>query len=365
MRKEEMADEDEKALSLIDELNGYERLGEPDKAEKSAVWKIAIGLQRTDGLTPSDYLIETAKQNIDGHITFDEVKERLDSYYISRPICPEDGDRVEEADKVSARIAEILSRAAFVFSPAEYMMIHKRLFTGIYQHAGKIRDYNISKPEWVLNGGTVTYSDAGSIRATLDYDFSQEKNHQYGGHGRIEIVERVARFISGIWQIHPFGEGNTRTTAVFAIKYLRTLGFDVANDLFAEHSWYFRNALVRANYNDRDKGIRPTYEFLDRFFGNLLLGEKNVLKNKDMHVSLSETNDAQNKAQNKAQKVTDAETAVKNFLKEHPDATQTETANAIGISRRTVQTLMSSLKEKGIIERDGSKKTGEWIVKDD
>jgi fido (protein-threonine AMPylation protein) len=363
MDKEEMTDEDEKALSLIDELNGYERLGEPDKAEKSAAWKIAIGLQRTDGLTPSDYLIETAKQNIDGHITFDEVKERLDSYYISRPIGPEDKDRVEEADKVSARIAEILSRGAFVFSPAEYMAIHKILFMGIYGHAGKIRNYNISKPEWVLDGGTVSYADASSIRATLDYDFSQEKNYHYGGHSREEIVEHIARFISGIWQIHPFGEGNTRTTAVFAIKYLRKLGFDVTNDMFAEHSWYFRNALVRANYTDFENGIPSTYEFLDRFFGNLLLGEKNVLRNKDMHISVDKTNGAENKAQNKAQKMTETEAAVKNFLKEHPDATQTEAATAIGISRRTVQTIISSLKEKGIIERDGSKKTGEWIVK--
>ncbi|MCL2712559.1 MAG: Fic family protein [Methanomassiliicoccaceae archaeon] len=285
MKKKEMTDEDEKALSLLDELNGYERLGEPEKAEKSVIWRIAIGLQRTDGLTPSDYLIETAKQNIDGHITFNEVKERLDSYYISKPVRPEDSNRVEEADKVSARIAEILSERTFDLRPIEYVMIHKKLFSGIYKFAGKIRDYNISKAEWVLDGKTVYYTSASSIRATLDYDFGREMEFSYKGLTKKQMSERIVRFISGIWQIHPFGEGNTRTTAVFAIKYLRKLGFDVTNDMFAEHSWYFRNALVRANYTDLKNGIHSTYEYLDRFFGNLLFGEKNVLRNRDIHIS--------------------------------------------------------------------------------
>jgi len=265
------------------EFDEYKRLSEPGKKEKSEIWDVAVGLQQVDGLTPSDYLIETAKRNIEGEITILEVKERLDDHYKARPLTK--GDRTEEADKVSARTVEILSEKAFTFSPAEYMTIHKRLFEGIYGHAGKIRDYNISKAEWVLNGETVSYASADSIKAALDYDFSQEKSYEYKGLGKKEIVGHIAKFVSGLWQIHAFGEGNTRTTAVFAIKYLRTLGFDATNDMFADDSWYFRNALVRANYNDYKKGIFSTTEYLDRFFGNLLLGEKNVLKNREMLVN--------------------------------------------------------------------------------
>jgi fido (protein-threonine AMPylation protein) len=158
------------------------------------------------------------------------------------------------------------------------MTIHKRLFEGIYKHAGRLRDNNISKTEWVLGGGTVLYASADSIKATLDYDFSQEKDHQYEGSSKEEAAAHIAKFVSGLWQIHAFGEGNTRTTAVFIIKYLHSSGFDVTNDLFAENSWYFRNALVRANYNDHKNGIFSTMEYLNRFFGNLLLGKDNILK---------------------------------------------------------------------------------------
>jgi fido (protein-threonine AMPylation protein) len=261
----------------------YKRLGEPEKAEKSGIWQAAIGLQQVDGLTPSEYLIETAKRNIEGEITIYEVQELLDSYYEAKPVKDGEG-RAEEADKVSARIAEILSEKAFTFSPAEYITIHKRLFSGIYELAGKIRDYNISKKEWVLDGETVYYASADSIRATLDYDFGQEKSFSYRGLSEGQIVEHIARFTSGLWQIHAFGEGNTRTTAVFIIKYLRTIGFTATNDLFADHSWYFRNALVRANYNDYKKGIHSTLDYLNRFFRNLLLGEGNPLKNRDMRI---------------------------------------------------------------------------------
>jgi len=261
----------------------YKRLGEPEKKEKGEIWSVALGLQQTDGLTPSEYLIETAKQNIDGDITIYEVKERLDAYYRAKP-PRKDNDRTEEADKVSARIAEILSERTFKFSPAEYINIHKRLFAGLYKHAGKIRDYNITKAEWVLNGETVVYAGADTIKAALDYDFSREKEHEYKISSNEETVKQIAKFISDIWQIHAFGEGNTRTTAVFVIKYLRALGFDPIGDAFTENSRYFRNALVRANYNNRKKDIFSTTEYLDRFFSNLLLGENNVLRNRDMLV---------------------------------------------------------------------------------
>jgi fido (protein-threonine AMPylation protein) len=265
----------------------YRRLGEPDKREKSGIWQTAIGLQQVDGLTPSAYLIATAKQNIEGDITFDEVKERLNVYYKTEAQKDGADDRTEEADKVSARIAEVLSEKTFTLSPAEYLTIHKRLFTGIYDFAGKIRNYNIAKDEWVLNGATVYYASADSISATLDYDFAREKAFKYNGLTKAQTAEHIAAFISGLWQIHAFGEGNTRTTAVFTIKYLRTFGFEASNDLFAEHSRYFRNALVRDNYNDYANGIYSTQKYLNRFFGNLLLGENNPLQNREMHIRLT------------------------------------------------------------------------------
>jgi fido (protein-threonine AMPylation protein) len=244
----------------------YIRQGEPNKKEKAEIWQTAIGLQQVDGLKPSAYLIETAAANIEGDITFDEVKSRIDSYYKTLTGGQTAaGDRTEEADKVSARIAEILSENTFTFSPIEYLNIHKRLFAGIYKFAGKIRDYNITKNEWVLNGKTVLYASSDYIRDTLDYDFTQEKNFHYRGLNKREIVEHIAKFISGLWQIHAFGEGNTRTTAVFAIKYLRTFGFKAENDMFASHSWYFRNALVRANHNDYQNQIFSTQEYLMLF----------------------------------------------------------------------------------------------------
>ena len=196
-----------------------------------------------------------------------------------------DDERTEEADKVSSRIAEILSETAFSFSPNEYISIHRKLFQGIYKHAGKIRDYNITKKEWVLDGATVMYGSASELRATLEYDFSQEKDFSYKGLSMDEIIHHLAVFISRLWQIHIFGEGNTRTTAVFFIKYLRTLGFSATNDIFAENAWYFRNALVRANYTNLQKGIHETTEYLEAFLRNLLLNEKNELHNRNLHIS--------------------------------------------------------------------------------
>lgn len=268
----------------MENFDEYIRQGEPDKAERAKVWKTAIGLQQVDGLRPSGYLIEVARQNIEGDITIDEVKKRIDSYYEQHPIRTGE-DRTEEADKVSARIAEILGEQTFAFSPAEYLSIHRRLFQGIYKFAGKIRDYNITKKEWVLNGETVLYASADSLKATLEYDFEQEKKFSFKGLSEQEIIEHIAHFVSYLWQIHVFGEGNTRTTAIFLIKYLRKLGFkNVNNDLFSEHSWYFRNALVRANYEDLSNGIHKTKKFLLRFLSNLLLGENHSLKNREMHV---------------------------------------------------------------------------------
>ena len=268
-----------------DPFKEYLKESEPDKAGRSYAWSTAIGLQAVDGLKPSKYLIDTAIQNIEGKITIKEAQSLIDNYYKERPVQQSDEERIEEADKVSSRIAEILSETAFSFSPNEYISIHRKLFQGIYNHAGKIRDYNITKKEWVLDGATVMYGSASELRATLEYDFSQEKDFSYRGLSMDEIIHHLAVFVSRLWQIHIFAEGNTRTTAVFFIKYLRTLGFSATNDIFAENAWYFRNALVRANYTNLQKGIHETTEYLEVFLRNLLLNEKNELHNRDLHIS--------------------------------------------------------------------------------
>ena len=267
-----------------DPFKEYIKQTEPGKRDKGYAWHPAIGLQAVDGLKPSKYLIDTAIKNIEGDISIDEAQELLNTYYEENPKV-DTGDRTEEADKVAVRIAKILSEKAFSFTPNEYISIHKKLFTGIYGHAGKLRDYNITKREWVLNGATVLYGSASELRATLDYDFSEEKKFSYKNLSMEEIIHHLATFVSRLWQIHVFGEGNTRTTAVFFIKYLRMLGFDATNDIFAENAWYFRNALVRANYNDLRNGVHETTEYLELFLRNLLLDEKNELHNRSMHIS--------------------------------------------------------------------------------
>ena len=266
-----------------DPYKEYIKLTEASKSEKGYAWQTAIGLQAVDGLKTSKYLIETAIKNIEGKIDIDQAHELINSYYEERPST--EGDRTEEADKVSMRIAKLLSENAFSFTANEYISIHKKLFSGIYEHAGQIRNYNISKKEWVLEGKTVIYGSASELEATLNYDLESEKKFSYKGLDMQEIIHHLAVFVSRLWQIHIFAEGNTRTTAVFFIKYLRTLGFDVTNDIFAENAWYFRNALVRANYNDLTRGIHETTEYLEMFLRNLLLDEKNVLSNRAMHIS--------------------------------------------------------------------------------
>jgi len=351
----------------------YIRQGEPSRKEKAQIWQTAIGLQDVDGLKPSDYLIETARENIENKITISEVQQKIDSYYkqqLNRKNI--DTERTEEADKVSARITEILSNNTFSFSPLEYIEIHRRLFTGIYKFAGKIRDYNITKNEWVLKGHTVLYSDFNLIRQTLDYDFSQEKQFDYKTIDYLQSIQHIAKFISGIWQIHAFGEGNTRATAVFAIKYLRSLGFEIDNKLFAEHSWYFRNALVRANFNDLKNNIHTTIEYLMRFFGNLLLNENNILKNRELLIDWKNEKNFQN-AKNEESEVSKSDICTLNctldehfvleFLKNNPRARQKEIAVHIKKSERTVKTITSNLQQKKMLERHNGKRNGYWVVK--
>ena len=262
----------------------YLRQGEPSQKESAENWKTAIGLQAVDGLQPSAYLIDVAKRNIEGEITLDETRKLIDSYYQNKTVrTPKDEDE-EEADKVSANIAKILASKTFAFNTNGYVSLHRRIFEGVFKHAGEIRQYDISKKEWVLEGDSVNYLNWEDLRRALDWDIEQEKNFSYKGLTDDEKIEHIAKFISGIWQIHAFREGNTRTTAIFTIQYLRSLGYEVNNEMFAKHSWYFRNALVRANYRNIQKGIDYSPIYLVRFFRNLLLKDSWVLKNRYLHI---------------------------------------------------------------------------------
>ena len=347
----------------MENFDEYLRQGEPNKAEKAKVWKTAIGLQQVDGLKPSEYLIETAKQNIEGVITLDEVHKRIETYYQQHPTKIEE-DRTEEADKVSTRIAEILSEQSFAFSPAEYLAIHRRLFKGIYKFAGKIRDYNITKKEWVLNGETVLYASADSLRATLAYDFEQERKFSYKGLNEQEIIEHITHFISNLWQIHVFGEGNTRTTAIFLIKYLRKLGFkNFNNDLFADYSWYFRNSLVRANYEDLARGIFRTDKFLVRFLSNLLLRGNFSLHNREMHILVDTVNDTvKPRIDTVKPRIDTVNDTVFSLMEQDNKITAIEISQRLGLSLSTVRRKIKELRDNEKIERIGSDKTGFWKV---
>lgn len=339
----------------------YIRNTEPGKKEKSYAWSTAIGLQQVDGLTPSKYLFDTAKRNIDGEITFDEAKSLIDTYYESKTERTENSEeRTEEADKVASRIAQILSEKSFNFSPSHLIAIHGRLFEGIFKFAGKLRDYDISKREWILDGDTVMYGAAFELKAALEYDFEQERNFSYKNLTREEIVRHITFFVSRLWQIHAFGEGNTRTTAVFTIKYLRSLGFNVNNDIFAENSWYFRNALVRANYTNLQKGIQENQEFLEKFFRNLLLGEQNELRNRYCHIRYSGGDEKSSvKKFGEKQK---SSVKILELIKQNPKITLEEIANVLGISKRAVEKQVKKLREANIIERIGSDRSGWWKI---
>lgn len=267
------------------DFDEYIRQGEPQQKERAEAWRVAIGLQAVDGLKTSEYLHETARRNIEGEISIDEARDIVKQYYITKTSHDEDNRDQEEADIVSSNISKLLQTDAFTYSLAGISAIHKAIFEGVFKHAGHFREYDISKKEWVLRGDSVLYGRWQDIQMALEYDLEQERKFDYSSLNMGQIIERLAKFISGLWQIHPFREGNTRTTAVFTIKYFRSQGFQVNNDLFEQNSWYFRNALVRANYRNLSKGIAYEPKFLISFFRNLLLGENNILKNRYMLIN--------------------------------------------------------------------------------
>lgn len=350
------------------ELEEYVKQGEPGQIEKSEAWQTAIGLQAVDGLKTSAYLLDTAKEHIEGKISIDEAQKRIHSYYEQRNERTEIENDTKEADIVSARIAKLLGEKTFQFSPAEWMTIHRRLFEGVFDHAGQIRKYNITKKEWILKGDTVTYAAWNSIKDTLDYDFAAEKQFSYEGLSIDASVRHLAKFASDIWQIHPFCEGNTRATAVFMIKYMKTFGFKVNNDTFEKNSWYFRNALVRANYNNLQNGVHATIKFLEMFFSNLLLDTNYELRNRYMHIDYVDVDSTQSinskvpKSQFDTLGCTLEELAVLELVSKNPSIKQKELVEETGKSISTIKRIMESLQEKGYIRRVNGKRYGKWEV---
>ena len=342
------------------ELLEYIKQGEPGRVEKTKNWETAIGLQEVDGLKPSKYLIETAKEHIEGNIDLKEVENRINNYYKALDNRKaEEVENNEEADKVAVRITELLSEKSFNFNPTELINIHKRLFSGVYKHAGKIREYNFSKEEWILNGDTVVSAPYETILPALQYDFEKEKGFSYKDLPLEDSIKHLCHFTSDIWQVHPFCEGNTRTTAVFIIKYLRTFGFDINDDVFAEHSWYFRNSLVRANYKNFEKNVFEDISFLEKFFYNLLTNTNFELRNRFTHIDYDQS---AKKEISKCNGCTLEEQAIINAIKINPCIKQEEISKVINKSLRTVKTRMIEMQEKGLIARKNGKRNGEWVI---
>ena len=350
----------------IPEFEKYLKTPEPSVRERANHWRTAIGLQAVDQLTVSDFLKQTAQQHIEGQINTDEAEKRIKAYYQAKEIRLPDDDEKEEADKVAMNITRLLSEQSFTFSVAGLAAIHRQIFHGVFKHAGQFRDYDITKKEWVLEGDTVLYSRWQDLRMTLEYDLEREKQFDYTSLALSEAICHIADFVAGIWQIHPFREGNTRTTAIFTIKYLRAIGFkQINNDLFEQHSWYFRNALVRANYKNVAKAVNPDNTYLTTFFRNLLLNEQTPLRNRDLHISLVSTQRAiqsANSALSKSNNCTLEETAVLQIIQRNPRATQKQIAETIGKSERTVKTITVNLTQKGIIVRRNGKRDGYWEI---
>lgn len=320
-----------------------------NKYSNKYILDTGIGLQDVDKLSPSTYFKQESERYIKGEIDIDELDRIITSYYKNKPDVEE---RSEEADKVAIRIAKIISDDAFTFTVGQLLTIHKELFDGIIENAGEFRTYNFTKREWVLDGASVTYGDYRELSQTLQYDFSVEKNFDYSKLSMDEIINHLAVFISNLWQIHIFSEGNTRTTAVFFIKYLRKLGFDVTNDTFAKNAWYFRNSLVRANYSNVSKGIFEDRSYLVKFLRNLLLNEDNELLNRELHID-SSINDS---------KETTKETRVLNLIKKNPKINVDDLSKELSVSPRTIKNILSILKNKKAIKRVNGNRYGYWEI---
>jgi len=264
----------------LEDFGEYLNQGNPDIKEKAYVWAAALGLQATDGLRTSYEMRRTARQYIEGRLTIDEVRQHINEYYKTNPPATTDKEKEQEADKVACNIADVLFNKQLDFSTDGYLNLHRQIFDGVYDHAGQLRSNDIVKSEWVLEKDTVFYLHWEELRLALDSNFQFERNIHYDELRGKELLEWIAFFTAGIWHIHPFNEGNTRTIAVFSILLLRPLGYDIHTDVFADHSWYFRNAMVRANYMNELKHIHVNPDFLIRFYRNWMFGDQWDLRNR-------------------------------------------------------------------------------------
>jgi len=358
------------------EFEQYLTSGEPGVEERARNWSMAIGLQDVDGLRPSDFLLEQAKANIEGRISSAEVGRRLEEYYSEKSVREKaEADGTLQADNVSDRINLLLGEKAFTFSPMELSRIHGFLFKGILPNAGLFRTYTITKNQWILDGDTIEYGSPGTLMELLTFDFSEEKKFDYSTVSTSEAIKHISRFISDIWQIHAFGEGNTRTTAVFLIKYLRRFGFNVNNESFEKHSWFFRNALVRSQYENIPIGVHRTFEPLERFMNFAVFGIPTDLRNRTLHIRWNETK-PQNDVLASTKRQTDVseasvelsgklslkEMAVIWLIMSNPQISIANIATKTGLSKRSVDRAIASLKEKAILSRIGAKNNATWIV---
>ena len=352
--------------TYVPDFEEYIRQGEPGKKERAQIWRTAIGLQQVDGLQTSEYLKETVRRNIEGEITMDEVQQLIKAYYVSKTDHSPADEEMEEADQVASNISKILASKTLDFSTNGFVALHRRIFTGVFKHAGHIRDYDITKKEFVLRGNTVNYLNWEDLRRALDYDIEQEKQFSYKGLSTDEVIAHITKFVSNLWQIHAFGEGNTRTTAVFTIQYLRSIGFDVNNDLFARHAWYFRNALVRANYKNAKLGVDYSPIYLERFFRNLLLGEQWELKSRYLVINppseyeqqpRTDSDIPQNDRQNDRQKFSKRQSKILRLIEGNSSITAEELAQKMDVSVPTIYRDLKSLH----IKWSGPAKTGHWV----
>lgn len=355
----------------------YIRQGEPGKKERAQIWRTAIGLQQVDGLETSDYLKQTVRRNIEGEISIDEVQRLVKEYYVSKTNHEPDDDDKQEADLVTGNIGKILSTKTLDFSTNGYVSLHRRIFAGVFKHAGQIRDYDFTKSEFVLRGDTVSYLNCEDLRRALDYEIDKEKQFDYSGLSSDEMIEHIAKFVSDIWQIHAFKEGNTRTTAVFAIQYLRSVGYKINNDMFAAHSWYFRNALVRANYKNAVQGINYEPIYLERFFRNLLLGEQWDLRSRYLVInppaeyavqprmdsgSVIEnvTENPGNVTENVIENLSERQQKIIRLVKEYPFATTGMMADRLNVSVMTIRRDIEKMSH--LIRHVGPDKGGHWEI---
>ena len=251
---------------------------------KQLQWDAAIGLQEVDSLKPSKYLKKLSEENVNGKKTIYEVEHELKEYYIEKEKINDINHNELECDFVSARIVELLSIDNFDLSVDYLKYVHKFLFQDVYEFAGEFRKIDFSKHEKILNNDSVAYGDCTTLTASLEYDISLEKEKNYEEMNIVEVINNITKFSSSIWQVHPFREGNTRTTALFIEKYLISFGYNVDNALFKDKSVYFRNALVRSNYFNNYLNIKEDSSYLVKFYENLLLGKNNNLHSRDLIV---------------------------------------------------------------------------------